>query len=77
MDPGVRVELLLAQNRMGATKGDHAAGKPVNFLMLLKIGPVNPTGFIVLAVGVVVAALRATKFISAQEHWHSARNQQA
>jgi len=62
---------------MGAAKGDHALGKPVILLMLLKIGPVNPTGFIVLAVGVVVAALGAAEFISAQQHWHTTRNQQA
>ena len=40
MDLGVRVELLLAQNRMRATKGDHAMGKPENLLMLFKIIPV-------------------------------------
>src|ERR1019366_6628955 len=75
MDLGVRVELLLAQNRMGTTKGDHAVGKPVYLLMLFKMGPVNPTCFIVLAVGVVVAALRAAKFVASQQHRHPARDQ--
>jgi hypothetical protein len=61
---------------MGTAKSNHALGKPVNLLMLFKLGPVNPTGFIVLTVGVVVAALRAAEFISAQQHRHAARNQQ-
>ena len=76
MDLGVRVELLLAQNRVGQSEGDHAPGKPINLLMLFKVSPINPTGFIVLAIGVVVAALGAAEFISAQQHWHAARNQQ-
>ena len=76
MDLGVRVELLLTQNRMRSTKGDHAAGKPVNLPVLFQIAPVIPTGFIVLAVGVVVAALRAAKFVPAEQHRHPARDQQ-
>jgi uncharacterized membrane protein len=44
--------------------------------MLFKMRPVKPTGFIVLAVGVVVAALRAAKFVSAEQHRHAARDQQ-
>jgi len=32
-----------------------ALGKTVNLVMLFKFVPVNPTGFIVLTVGVVVA----------------------
>jgi hypothetical protein len=48
MDLDIRVKLLLTQNRMSAAKGDHATGEAVDLLMPLKIGPVNPTGFIVL-----------------------------
>ena len=71
-----RVEVLLTQNRMRASKGEHAVSEPVNFLMLFEIGPVNPARFIVLAVSVVVAALGAAEFISSQQHWHPARDQQ-
>ena len=48
-DLGVRIELFLAQHRMRRAKGDHAAGKLVNLLMLFKFVPVNPTGFVVLS----------------------------
>ena len=57
MDLSIRIELFLAQNRMGATKGDHATSEVVDFLMPFEKGPVFPTDFVVLAVGVVVAAL--------------------
>src|SRR5450759_4718967 len=72
---GVRVELLLAQNRMGTTKSNHPLGETVNFPVLLQKVPVNPTGFIVLTVGVVIAALRAAKFVASQQHRHPARDQ--
>src|ERR1019366_7797886 len=75
-DLGVRVELLLTQNRMRSTKGNHAAGEAVHFLVLLQLAPVTPTGLVVLAVGVVVAALRAAKFITAEQHRNPARDQQ-
>ena len=61
---------------MRAAKGDHAVGKPVDLLMLFKMGPVNPTGFIVLAVSIVVAALSAAKFVPAEQHRNPARDQQ-
>src|SRR4030065_2315904 len=75
MDLVVRLELLLAQNRMGATKGDHATGEAENIPVLFQTAPVMPARFVVLAVGVVVAALRATKFVPAEQHRHAAREQ--
>ena len=68
MDLGVRIELFLTQNRMGAAKCDHALDKPVDLPMPFKMGPVDPTRFVVLAVGIVVAALRAAKFVAAEQH---------
>jgi len=61
---------------MGSTKGDHATGEAVNFLVLLQTAPVMPARFIVLAVGVVVATLRAAQFIASKQHRHAARYQQ-
>ena len=75
-DLGVRIKLLLAQNRMGAAKGDHAAGEAKNFPVLFQTAPVIPARFVVLAVGVIVAALRAAKFVPAEQHRHAARDQQ-
>src|SRR5208283_455964 len=76
MDLGVCVELLLTQNRMGTTKGDHATSEAENFPVLFEAAPVMPARFVVLAVGVIVAALRAAKFVAAEQHRHAARDQQ-
>ncbi len=38
--------------------------------------PVDPADFVVLAVSVVVALLRATDLVARQQHWHAVRNQQ-
>ncbi len=76
VDLGIRVELLLTQNRMGPTKGDHATSESKNFPVLFEAAPVIPTRFVVLAVGVIIAALRATKFVAAEQHRHAARDQQ-
>ena len=61
---------------MRIAKCDHATSKPVDLLVPFKTGPVNPTGFIVLAVSVVISALRAAEFVAAQEHRYAARDQQ-
>ena len=74
-DLGVRVELLLAEDRMGKAKGDHPTGEPENFPVFLEAAPVIPARFVILAVGVVVAALRPAKFVSAEQHRDPARDQ--
>ena len=43
--------------------------------MLLQQRPVEPTGFVVLAVGVVVAALGAPHFVAHHDHRHAQRQQ--
>lgn len=73
---GFRVELFLTQHRMRVAKGDHVAGKPEDLLMPFEVAPVKPTGFIVLAVSIVVAALRAPNFIPSEQQRHAARDQQ-
>ena len=50
---------------MRIAKCDHATSKPVDLLVPFQTAPVNPTGFIVLAVSVVIAALRAAEFVAA------------
>ena len=77
MDLGVRVESLLTQNRMGTTKGDHATREAENVPVLFHAAPVMPARFVVLAVGIVVAALRAAKFVPAEQHRHAARDEQS
>ena len=46
-------------------------------LLLFQIAPVMPARFVVLAVGIVVAALRAAKFVPAEQHRHPARDQKS
>src|SRR5664280_1974633 len=77
MDFGVGVELLFTENRMGTTKFDHATCEAENLVVLLQITPVMPARFIVLTVSVVIATLCATKFVSAEQHRHAARDQQS
>ena len=77
LDLGVRVELLLAQNRMGTTKGDHATGEAENVPVLFQTSPVMPARCVILAVGVIVAALRAAHLVAAEQHWHTARDEQS
>ena len=43
--------------------------------VLLEQRPVDPTGFVVLAIGVVVAALCVTDFVAHQDHRHAQREQ--
>src|SRR6185369_16873367 len=69
---GIRIKLFRTQHRMGTTKGDHAASEAVYLLVLFQIAPVTPTGLVVLAVGIIVAALCAAKFVPSQEHRHAA-----
>ena len=71
------VELLLTQHRMRSTKGDHAASEARNLPVLFQTVPVIPARFIVLAIGVVVASLRAAKFVAAEQHRNSPRNEQS
>src|SRR5271170_1832546 len=60
-DFGIRVEVFLTENRMRRTKGNHAASELEDFFVFFQIAPVIPVRFIILAVRVVVAALRTTE----------------
>jgi hypothetical protein len=66
VDLSIRIEVLHTEHRMGSTKGDQATGESVYLLMLLKTVPVTPAGLVVLAVGIIVAALCAAKFVPSQ-----------
>ena len=60
---------------MGTPESDHAAREAQNFRVLFQVAPVVPAGFVILAVRVIVAALRAPEFIPAEQHRHAARDQ--
>src|SRR5580765_3315707 len=72
MDLGIRIELLSTQHRMCTTKGDHAPSESIHLLVPFQKAPVTPTGLVVLAVRIIVAALCAAKFVPSQEHRHAA-----
>src|SRR5665213_1791127 len=76
MNSFIFIEFFFTQNRMSDAKSDHALGKTKNFLILVKMGPVHPAGFIVLTIGVVIATLSAANFVPTEYHRNTARNHQ-
>src|SRR5919198_6742835 len=59
VDLGVRIECLLTQDRVRAPEGDQATGEARDLRVPFQVAPVIPARLVVLAVGVVVAVLRA------------------
>ena len=55
------------------TAGDQQFDEPVHVGVLGEQRPVEPTGLVVLAVGVVVAVLRAPHFVTHDDHGHAQR----
>src|SRR5215211_3880350 len=62
-----------AQARMFAAQCDDATGELKEMLMLRVEVPVVPADFIILAICVVVAALRASNLIAATQHRYALR----
>src|SRR6185312_306288 len=75
-DVRIGIELLAGENRVRPTDGHHRAREPEDLLMLLQMAPVVPGGWVILAVGVVIAPLRAAKFVPSQQHRHTPRDEQ-
>ncbi len=59
---------------MGPPEGDHVPGE-VQQLLVEPFGPVEPADLVVLAVGVVVAALAAAHLIAPEDHRHALAEQ--
>ena len=59
-----RVEGLAAQHRVRPAKGEHARDEADDLVVPLPERPVDPARLVVLAVGVVVAALRAAELVA-------------
>src|SRR6476620_2308138 len=47
--------------------------KPMNICMLREKRPVEPAGFVILGVSIVIPALCASRFVSHQHHRHAHR----
>src|SRR6185437_8728732 len=73
---GVGVKTFLAQDGMRTAKSGHSPGEPVNVLMPFEAAPVIPARFVVLAIGIVVSALRAAELVAAHQHRYAARDEQ-
>src|SRR5215471_397004 len=61
-------EAAAAQRRMPFSKTDHLLEKTENVSICLELTPVQPSGFVVLVVGIVIAELRIQEFVASPEH---------
>ena len=61
---------------MGSAKGDHSPSEAVDLLVLFEQAPVKPAHLVILAVGIVIAALGSAKLIAAEQHRNPARDKQ-
>src|SRR6266446_891802 len=55
---------------------NHAFEETKNFLVRRQLAPVQPSRFVVLVIGIVVAELRVQEFVPGSEHWGSVREEQ-
>ena len=69
-------EMAAPEDRMLAAQRDHARSEFVEAPPALVVGPVEPRDRIVLAIRIVVAALRAPGFVAGLQHRHALRQQQ-
>ena len=50
---------------------NHLFDETMDVSMLFDQAPVEPANFVVLAIRIVVAVLRAAEFIARQNHWYA------
>src|ERR1700704_401672 len=55
---------------------NHAFEEMKDVRVRAQLAPVQPSGFIILVIGIVVAKLRIQEFISCSEHWGPVREKQ-
>src|ERR1700751_2066161 len=58
---------------MTFTKRNHVLEETENVSIRLQLAPVQPPGFVVLVIRIVVAELRIQEFVAGPEHWDSIR----
>src|SRR5580658_8537451 len=61
---------------MGPAKGDHSPSESVDLFVLLQQAPVKPAHLVILAVGIVIAALGSAKLIATEQHGNASRDKQ-
>src|SRR6202790_1616241 len=55
---------------------NHVLEETKNVRVRAHLAPVQPSRFIILVIGIVIADLRIQEFISGSEHWGSVREKQ-
>src|SRR5437016_14131845 len=61
---------------MSFPERNHVLEETKNVRVRTQLAPVQPSGFVILVIGIVVAKLRIQEFISGSEHWSSVREKQ-
>src|SRR2546430_16213185 len=61
---------------MSFPERNHVLEETKNVRVRTQLAPVQPSGFVILVIGIVVAKLRIQEFISGPEHWDSVRKKQ-
>jgi hypothetical protein len=61
---------------MASSERNHFPGEAQEAAVFLSQRPINPTDFVVLAPGIVIAALRPQELVAGQEHGDALRQQQ-
>src|SRR5260370_7602126 len=61
---------------MSFPERNHALEETKYVRVRAHLAPVQPSGFVILVVGIVVAKLRVQEFISGSEHWGPVRQKQ-
>src|SRR5260370_33500906 len=61
---------------MSFPERNHALEETKYVRVRAHLAPVQPSGFVILVVGLVVAKLRVQEFISGSEHWGPVRQKQ-
>src|SRR5208282_2632549 len=64
------------EDRGPEAEGDERAREAQELLLFFRPAPVDPGDLVVLAVGVVVASLRATGLVAAADHGHALRQEE-
>src|SRR5581483_4966332 len=71
--PPALEKLRTSKYRVDITKRDELSGKLQKLNLLLVVAPIKPTNLVVLAISVVITALRSSPLVSAIQHRHALR----
>src|SRR5579863_2258117 len=61
---------------MSTAKGDHPLCEAMDLFVLFEQAPVKPANLVILAVGIIIAALGSAELIAAKQHGNPSRDKQ-